>query len=98
MKAITAGSAASRVIIRAKPKGRWRPSGEERLARVAAVVPQDWTVIVAADQGWSADWLCPTIPLLGGHPMRRVHRWIGEGEAIVVGIGKRVQRRGRGEG
>jgi hypothetical protein len=45
------------VIIPAKQKGSWRPYWEELLARVAGVVPQDWKVIVTADQGLYADWL-----------------------------------------
>jgi hypothetical protein len=87
------------VILPAKQKGSWRPYWEELLARVAGVVPQDWKVIVTADQGLYAEWLFTAIQRLGWHPMLRVNRLMGfraEGEANVAGIGKRVQRRGRG--
>jgi hypothetical protein len=87
------------VILPAKQKGSWRPYWEELLARVAGVVPQDWKVIVTADQGLYADWLFTAIERLGWHPMLRVNRLMGfraEGETDFVGIGKRVQRRGRG--
>jgi hypothetical protein len=87
------------VILPAKQKGSWRPYWEELLARVAGVVPQDWKVIVTADQGLYAEWLFTAIQRLGWHPMLRVNRLMGfraEGEANFAGIGKRVQRRGRG--
>jgi hypothetical protein len=87
------------VILPAKQKGSWRPYWEELLARGAGVVPQDWKVIVTADQGWYADWLLRAIQRLGWHPMLRVNRLMGfraEGEVNFAGIGKRVQRRGRG--
>jgi hypothetical protein len=87
------------VIIPAQQKGSWRPYWEELLARVAGGVPPDWKVIVTADQGLYADWLFTKIQRLGWHPMLRVNRLMGfrtEGEANFAGIGKRVQRRGRG--
>jgi len=84
------------VIIRAKQKGSWRPHWEGLLA---AVIPQDWKVIVTADQGLYADWLWTAIQNQGWHPLLRVSLQMGfraEGEADFVAIGKRVQRRGRG--
>ena len=86
------------VIIPAQQKGSWRPHWEGLLAAVAAVVPQDWKVIVTADQGLYADWLFTAIQNLGWHPLLRVNLVMGfraEGEADFAAIGKRVQRRGR---
>lgn len=87
------------VIIRAKQKGSWRPYWEGLLAAVATVVPQDWKVIVTADQGLYADWLWTAIQNLGWHPLLRISPQMGfraEGEANFAAIGKQVQRRGRG--
>lgn len=87
------------VIIRAKQKGSWRPYWEGLLTAVASVVPQDWKVIVTADQGIYADWLWTAIQDLGWHPLLRIRLQMGfraDGEADFAAIGKRVQRRGRG--
>jgi hypothetical protein len=87
------------VIIRAKQKGSWRPYWEGLLASVATVVPPDWKVIVAADQGLYADWLWTAIQDQGWHPLLRISLQMGfraEGEVSFAAVGKQVQRRGRG--
>jgi hypothetical protein len=44
------------------------PHGEALLGHLQGSVPADWTVLVLADRGLYARWLCTTIQALGWHP------------------------------
>ena len=55
----------------AKPAGRrewWR-----RRRQVRRAVPRSWTVLVLAERGGDARWLCRRLTRLGGHPFWRLH-------------------------
>lgn len=62
------------VVVPATAKGSWRPHWERVLAHIQPGIPLEWPVIVLADRGLYAQWLCQHIVHLGWHPFLRVHR------------------------
>jgi hypothetical protein len=61
-------------IVHATAKGAWRPHWETLFQQLNGSVPEDWTVIVAADRGLYAKWLFQTITARGWHPFLRINR------------------------
>ena len=61
-------------IVEATRAGAWRPPWEALLGHLQGSVPADWTVMVLADRGLYARWLCTTMPALGWHPFLRINR------------------------
>jgi Transposase DDE domain len=60
--------------VEATRPGAWRPHWEELFAHLHGSVPDDWTVIVAADRGLYAKWLFQIIQKEGWHPYLRINR------------------------
>src|SRR5215510_1867589 len=61
-------------IVEATRAGAWRPHWEALFGHLQGSVPADWTVIVLADRGLYARWLCTTMQALGWHPFLRIKR------------------------
>lgn len=61
-------------IVEATRPGAWRPHWEELFEQLHGSVPDDWTVIVAADRGLYAKWLFQIIQKAGWHPYLRINR------------------------
>jgi len=61
------------VILPAGATHAWRREWLRRLRRLRPAIPQGWTVIVWADRGLYAPWLCRRITRLGWHPFLRIH-------------------------
>ena len=61
-------------IVRATAKGAWQPQWEALFHQLHGSVPDDWTVIVAADRGLYAKWLFQAITARGWHPFLRINR------------------------
>jgi len=61
-------------IVAATQPGAWRPHWEALFGYLQGSVPAGWTVIVLADRGLYARWLCTTIQALGWHPFLRINR------------------------
>jgi Transposase DDE domain len=61
-------------IVEATRPGAWRPHWEALFGHLRGSVPADWTVIVLADRGLYAHWVCTTIQALGWHPFLRINR------------------------
>ncbi len=61
-------------LMRATAKGAWQPQWEARCQRLHGRVPDDGTVMVAADRGLYATWLFQAITARGWHPFLRINR------------------------
>lgn len=61
-------------IVPATAPGAWRPHWETLFAQLHGTIPNDWTVIVAADRGLYAKWLFQCITARGWHPFLRINR------------------------
>ncbi|MEI6778468.1 MAG: transposase, partial [Chloroflexales bacterium] len=61
-------------IVHTTAKGAWHPHWETLFPQLDGSVPDDWTVIVAADRGLYAKWLFQTITARGWHPFLRINR------------------------
>jgi hypothetical protein len=86
-------------IVEATRPGAWRPHWERLFACLDGAVPDDWTVIVAADRGLYAKWLFQTITALGWHPLLRINRqgqYRPEGETRFRPLSQVVAKNGPG--
>jgi hypothetical protein len=61
------------VILPAGAKHAWRREWLRLLRRLRPAIPHGWTVIVWADRGLYAPWLCRRITRLGWHPFLRIN-------------------------
>jgi hypothetical protein len=85
-------------ILQGHQEGEWRPHWERMLSQLGSAVPAEWTVLVMADRGVSAPWLCEAIQANGWHPLLRVKGSLSfqeEREARVEPIGQRAKKAGR---
>jgi hypothetical protein len=60
-------------ILPANQPGAWRREGLRMLRQVRPAIPPDWTVLVLADRGLGARWLCQRLVRLGWHPLLRIN-------------------------
>ena len=60
------------VVLPANTKHAWRREWLRLLRQLRPAVPRHWTVIVLADRGLYAPWLCRRITRLGWHPFVRI--------------------------
>jgi hypothetical protein len=60
-------------VLPATAKHAWRREWLRMLRQVRRAVPRAWTVIVLADRGLYARWLCRRIIRLGWHPFLRIN-------------------------
>jgi hypothetical protein len=60
-------------ILPANPPQAWRREWLHRLRQRRPAIPQGWTVIVLADRGLYAGWLCRRIVRLGWQPFLRIN-------------------------
>jgi Transposase DDE domain len=61
-------------ILQGNQPDAWRPHWEQLFARLQAVIPSDWRVVVCADRGLYADWLYAAIVQLHWHPFLRINQ------------------------
>jgi len=59
-------------VLAATAKHAWRREWLRMRRQVHRAVPRAWTVLVLADRGLSARWLCRRITRLGWHPFLRI--------------------------
>jgi hypothetical protein len=60
-------------VLPATAKHAWRREWLRMLRQVRRAVPRSWTVLVLADRGLYARWLCRRITRLGWHPFLRLN-------------------------
>jgi hypothetical protein len=60
--------------VEATRPGAWRPHWQVLFGQLQGSVPSNWTVIVLADRGLYAPWVCTTMQALGWHPFLRINR------------------------
>ena len=91
-------------ILPAGAQHAWRRAWRRRLRRLGPAMPRGGTVIVLADRGVYAPWLCRRITRVGGHPLLRLNtggRWRPTGATCwrpVLRVAPRPGTRGRGTG
>jgi len=61
------------VVLPATANHAWRREWLRLLRQVHRAVPRSWTVLVLADRGLDARWLCRRITRLGWHPFVRLN-------------------------
>src|SRR4029453_10477483 len=61
-------------VLPANQPHAWRREWRRMLRRVRPAIPADWTVLVLADRGLWARWLCLRIVRLGWHPLLRINQ------------------------
>lgn len=91
-------------ILPATAKGQWKPHWLDLLEALEGVVPKAWLVVLLADRGLWARWLCHKVQDLGWHPLMRINQgghFRPDGSAAFVPLVQLVPRvgmswRGRG--
>ena len=61
------------MVLAATAKHAWRREWLRLLRQVHRAIPRAWTVLVLADRGLYARWLCRRITRLGWHPFLRIN-------------------------
>src|SRR5262249_11865851 len=60
-------------LLAAAAQHAWRREWVRLLRQVHRALPRPWTVLVLADRGVDARWLCRRLTRLGWHPLLRLH-------------------------
>src|SRR5262249_36273677 len=60
-------------VLAATAQHAWRREWVRLLRQVHRALPRPWTVLVLADRGVDARWLCRRLTRLGWHPLLRLH-------------------------
>jgi len=60
-------------VLAAMAKHAWRREWLRMLRQVRRAIPRAWTVLVLADRGLYARWLCRRLTRLGWHPLLRIN-------------------------
>ncbi len=60
-------------VVSATAKDRWTPLWLDLISALQSSIPSDWCVMVLADRGLYARWLCEAIVTAGWHPCLRIN-------------------------
>jgi hypothetical protein len=85
-------------ILPAAAKGQWKPHWLGLLEAIKGALPAGWLVVLLADRGLWARWLCHKAQELGWHPLMRINNgghFRPDGQAAFVPLVRLVPQVGR---